>query len=265
MDNHTNLVRKRLAAGSTVIGAKVDLPSPDIVEIVGRTGYDFAWIDCEHGTIDLETAVHMMRAADAAGVTPIVRVPDQTASGIARMLDAGAMGVIVPGVSTAAQAAAVVRAAKYQTAEFPHGRRGACPRIRATGHQVRDWNTYARWANDETMVWLLIETVEGVGNIEEIVQVPGIHALMLGPFDLSISMGYPGEPLRPEVVAKLDHITEAARRRNIEVVPVLLSGGLEDLRKEKQYWRERGCRIFNVLSDRRLLAREFALTIEAMR
>jgi 4-hydroxy-2-oxoheptanedioate aldolase len=265
MDHHINLVRKRLAAGATVIGAKIDLPSPDIVEIVGRSGYDFAWIDCEHGTIDLETAVHMMRAADAAGVTPIVRVPEQSASAIARMLDAGAMGIVVPGISTGAQAAAAVRAAKYQTAEFPEGRRGACPRIRATGHQVRDWNTYAKWANDETMLWLLVETLAGADNIEDIVSVPGIHALMLGPFDLSISMGYPGETQHPRVVEKLELVTKAARRRNIEVVPVLLSGALEDLRKEKQHWLDRGCRIFNVVSDRRLLARELAVTLEAMR
>lgn len=254
MDNHENAVRTRLAAGELALGAKVDLASPDIVEIVGAAGYDFVWIDCEHGAFDLETVVHMLRAADAAGVTPVVRVPSDAPSGIARALDAGAMGVIVPNVERAAQAEAVVRAARYQTAATPYGRRGACPRIRAARHQVGDWNTFADWSNSTTMVWVLVETAEGAARIEEIVAVPGIDAVMLGPFDLSVSLGYPGQTTHPMVIAQLERITAACRRRGVEVVAVLLGGDDDALAADRRRWVDRGCRILNVVSDRRLLA-----------
>lgn len=265
MDNHVNQVRRRLAAGETALGAKVDLPSPDIVEMVGAAGYDFVWIDCEHGSIDLETAVHMMRAADATGVTPVVRVPCLDASAVARVLDGGAAGVIVPNIDSAEAARTVVGAARYRTARVPYGRRGACPRTRACRHQVRDWNEFADWSNENTMVWLLVETEEGAAKIEEIAAVPGVDAVMLGPFDLSVSMGYPGQTTHPAVLAQLDRITDACLARGIDVIPVLLARDDEALARERERWHKRGCRIMNVVSDRRLLAMVLGETLTAMR
>ncbi len=265
MDNHVNHVRRRLAAGEVAIGAKIDLASPDIVEMVGAAGYDYAWIDCEHGAIDLETAVHMMRAADAAGVTPVVRVPSLDPAAIARVLDGGAMGVVVPNIDSAEAARRVVAAAKYRTGRFPDGRRGACPRIRACRHQVADWDAFADWSNDTTMVWLLVETQEGAEAIDGIVAVPGVDAVMLGPFDLSVSMGYAGRTDHPAVLARLDRITDACLARGVDVIAVLLARDDEELARERDRWRERGCRIMNVISDRRLLATGFARTLAAMR
>ncbi len=264
MNNHSNHVLERLAAKQSAIGAKVDLPSPDIVEIIGRAGYDFTWIDCEHGAFDLEMVVHMMRAADATGTTPIVRVPSQDATGIMRVLDAGAMGVIIPNVTTAHQARTVTLAAKYQTPELP-GHRGACPRIRAAGHQVDDWRQFAKWSNENTMVWLLVESLLGADNVIEIARVPGVDAIMLGPFDLSVSMGYPGDVEHPAVVSKLEEITEKVLAQGIDVVAVLLSQEDEALIQEKRHWEKRGCRIFNVISDRRQLATGFRKTIALSR
>lgn len=254
MDIHVNKVKSRLAAGETVIGAKVDLASPDIVEMVGAAGYDFVWIDREHGAFDLETAVHMMRAADSVGTTPIVRVPSHSASEIARTLDAGAAGVLVPNVASGADAQAIVTAAKYQTRAVPTGRRGACPRIRAAGHQVRDWETFADWSNDNTMVWALVETVEAADQVDAIAAMPGIDAIMLGPFDLSVSMGYPGRTSHPAVQRKLEEIARAALRRNVDVVGVLLANDPAGMEAEQRHWSDIGCRLFNIVSDRRLIA-----------
>lgn len=264
MDMHPNRVKQRLAAGEIAIGAKVDLATPDIVEMVGVAGYDFVWIDCEHGIIDLETATHMMRAADATGTTPVVRVPDHNPTSIARLLDAGAMGIIVPNVTTAAEAAAAVAAGRYRTAATPNGRRGACPRIRAAGHQVRNWTSFVEWSNENTLIWLSIESVEGADALDEILAIPDFDAIILGPFDLSVSMGYPGQTTHPAVIKRIEEIIVKSRNRSIDVVGILLSRDTADLGRERQVWVDRGCRILNVVSDRRLIAAGLQDTMRAL-
>jgi 4-hydroxy-2-oxoheptanedioate aldolase len=253
MEMHPNRVKQRLASGEVATGVSVQLASPDIVEIIGISGYDFVWIDSEHGSFELETTVHMMRAADAAGTTPIVRVPGQHRREIGRVLDAGAKGVIVPNIDSGAEAHSAVEAAKYQTKSHPKGRRGACPRIRASGHQARDWATFAEWSNANTSVWLLVESIAGVEQIDEILAVDGVDAIMPGPFDLSVSMGYPGQTTHPAVQKKLDYVTEKALKKNIDVVGVLMGMRAEEQALEFEHWVERGCRIINVTSDRRIL------------
>ncbi len=265
MKIHPNRIKERLAKGEIALGAKVDLASPDIVEMVGIAGYDFAWIDCEHGAIDLETAMHMMRAADATGTTPVVRIAGQSGVDIMRLLDAGAMGIIVPDVSTPTQAAAAVAAAHYRTLRVPNGMRGACPRIRAAGHQVDDWTSFAEWSNDNTLLWLSIESMAGALALDEILEVPGFDAIILGPFDLSVSMGYPGESTHPEVARQIDLIIEKSRKKNIDVVGIVLARDIADIGRDQQRWVDRGCRILNVVSDRRLIAAGLRDSLEAAR
>jgi 4-hydroxy-2-oxoheptanedioate aldolase len=264
MDFHVNRVKKRLADGDVALGIKVDLASPDIVEMVGVAGYDFVWIDCEHGAFYLESAVGMIRAADATNVTPIVRVPNHEPSFIMRVLDAGAMGVLVPNITSAAQARAIVSAAKYKTART-EGTRGACPRVRAAGHQAHDWPAFSEWSNDNTMVWLLVEGVEGIQHLDDILETPGIDAIMLGPFDLSVSMGHGGNTTHPAVVAMLDTIVDTALKHKVDVAAVLLAPTPSAMREEKQRWADRGCRILNVNSDRRILTGMMNSLHQAMR
>jgi 4-hydroxy-2-oxoheptanedioate aldolase len=265
MQTHPNKVKAQLAANRVVIGAKVDLPSPDIVEMVGGAGYDFVWIDREHGPFDLEMSVHMMRAADCTGTTPIVRVPNHNPTEIGRTLDAGAAGILVPNVASSAEAEAIVRAAKYQTSANPTGRRGACPRIRAAAHQAADWNTFADWSNDNTLVWALVETVEAADKVDSIAQAPGIDAIMLGPFDLSVSMGLAGKTSHPDVQRKMEEIAKAALRRKVDVVGVLLANEPAAMEAEQKYWTNIGCRLFNIVSDRRLIAANLASAISNSR
>ena len=251
--------------GEIAMGAKVDLASPDIVEMVGIAGYDFVWIDCEHGAIDLETAMHMMRAADATGTTPVVRIAGQSGVDIMRLLDAGAMGIIVPDVSSRAQAAAAVASARYRTARLPSGMRGACPRIRAGGHQVDSWTSFTEWSNENTLLWLSIESIGGVLALDEILEVPGFDAIILGPFDLSVSMGYPGQTTHPEVARKIDQIIKKSRLKNIDVVGIVLAKDIADIGSDQQRWVDLGCRILNVVSDRRLIAVGLRDSLQAAR
>jgi 4-hydroxy-2-oxoheptanedioate aldolase len=265
MPQRIHLPLEKLAEGGYSVGLALQLHAPEVVEIAGATGFDFAYFDCEHGSFYLEGLTGLLRAAEASGVTSIVRVPGHDPSFIMRVLDAGAMGVIVPNVNTAEEARAAVCAARYKTSSFPQGARGACPGSRATWHQTTDWPGFIEWSNRNTTVWTLIESEEGVRNAAEIAAVPGVHALMLGPFDLSHAMGLPGQPAHPAVEEACRHVIGAARAAGIEVVASLFSHEPEQMGEEKQTWLDAGCRILAAGSDRRILYNGMSRRMRALR
>ena len=174
------------------------------------------------------------------------------------------MGVIVPNVSTAGEARAIVSSATYKDGNNG-GARGACPGTRATWHQTTEWANFMRRANESIMVWPLIESAEGIANIDAIASVPGIHALMLGPFDYAHAIGLPGEPQHPDVQAKYAAVMQAARNNNIEVVASLFSPTPEQMEEEKLNWMKAGARILVAGSDRRMLFNALAQRVKALR
>lgn len=253
MNNRINRVKLKRSQNQTPLGVIVQTGCPDNVEIAGANGLDFVVLDCEHGSIAFDRVTEMLRASDAVGITPIVRVEDHTPHHIMRALDAGAMGVIVPNVRTKEEAHAIVQAAKYLD-DSGIGARGSCPSTRSNWHLARDWNQFATWSNENTEVWLLIEDMTGVNNIEEILDVPGISAIVPGPFDLAQAMGHKADMTHPDVVAALKRVVAAADRRGINSVAVLLATNSEELKKEAEYWREMGITIFWVGGDRRMMS-----------
>jgi 2-keto-3-deoxy-L-rhamnonate aldolase RhmA len=212
----TRRIRRKFEAGQPVFGTTVQLPSPDVVEIAGYAGLDFVWIDGEHGTMDLGDINQLVRAADAAGIDAIVRVPDHSASFIQRVLDTGAAGILVPHVRTVADAVAIVAAARFG----PIGRRGACPSTRAVGHQTSEWPMVHRQIDADVMVFGLIEEVEGVENVEVIAHESGLDGLAFGPFDLSQSLGLDGDVSHPEIEAMHRRVTSAAKSAGIEYLSI---------------------------------------------
>lgn len=254
-------IRAALAAGRVACGAWVQMANAESVEYAGRAAYDFVLLDREHGAYDLETTAHMLRAAWASGVSPIVRVPDRTATDIMRVLDAGAAGVLVPGVSTPEQALTAARAARYA----PAGNRGACPYTLATIPFHGTWAEFTQASNHTVSVWLLIEGVEGVENIDRILEVPGIDAVCLGAFDLSQALGYPGQTDHPVVTGKLAAIAAKARARGIEVVAVPFATDPDALRAETRRWIAAGCRIVAGAVDRVALRNGLAVASAALR
>lgn len=246
-----------------VSGITVQLASPEVIEMCGAAGLDFVWIDAEHGSFDLETAVEMFRAADAQGITPLIRVPALEATAIMRALDGGAMGVIVPNISTAAQARSAVDFARYKVGSNG-GLRGACPSTRAARYLADDWDSFARWSNENTTVWALIETVAGVKNVDEILEVEGLDAIALGPFDLSHEMGLRGQPFHPDVNRLLGQVVEKARRRNVPVVASLFSANPVELAAEYDHWLARGVQLFSVGSDRAVFQRSLRERVGAL-
>jgi len=218
MTDNTNRLRRTLDAGGRAIGVTIQMASPEIVEIASGLGYDFAFVDAEHGIFDLPLLANMFRAAGAGGLSTIVRVPDHTPSYIGRVLDAGADGVVVPHIRTAADAHAAVLNAHYG----PAGRRGACPATRATAHSVRTWSAYRAQADRDVHVWALVEDIEGVDNIEAIVAVPGLDAVMFGPFDLAQALGHDGDVHHPEVAELRRRVQCATDAAGVQLVASVL-------------------------------------------
>jgi 4-hydroxy-2-oxoheptanedioate aldolase len=194
------------------------LTSPDagVAEVIGDLGFDYVCVDLQHGLIDYDAAVSIFRALVGRGAIVICRVPANDAGIIGKVLDAGAMGVIVPMVNTPDEARLAVRACRYA----PDGSRSYGP-IRARRQYGAD---YATWANERVSCIPMIETAEAVENLDAILDVDGIDAVYVGPTDLGVSMGLapgldnPDERYQAAIVAVLD----GCRRRS--VVPGIHSG-----------------------------------------
>jgi len=178
-----------------LLGVFMGLTSPALVEMSGHAGFDFVVIDNEHGPAAIETTEHMIRAARVAGITPIVRVSGANTQEILRTLDVGASAVQVPQVNTAEQAQLVVNAAKYP----PQGQRGVAFSTRAAGYGFFGGLPHLQRSNAETAVITHIETAEAVTNLDAMLAIEGIDVMFIGPTDLSVSMGYPGNPGHPNV------------------------------------------------------------------
>lgn len=193
----------RLRAGEPLLGTLVTIPAPEMVELLAGTGLDWLFIDCEHGAISLSHFVPLLQAA--APCPCVIRIPGHDAAWISRALDAGAAGIIVPRVDTAAQARAIVSAAKYP----PRGSRGM-GLSRAHGFGLRHADTL-RHANDETAVIVQAETAAGVRNIRAIASVPGVDAVLVGPNDLAASLGHTGNTDAAPVQRAVDRVLTACR------------------------------------------------------
>ncbi len=201
----TNRTKAKLLAGEVALGANLNFYAPIIAELYGVMGFDWIWIDCEHGSSNDSESENVIRAAELYDLTPIVRVPNADPSTLLRFLDRGAQGLIVPHISTKEEAEAVARASHY----FPMGDRSS-----ATGGRTNRLGSglspaqYYEAANRETLIITMIETPEAVDNARDIASVPGVDAILVGSSDLTQAMGMPGPA---EVDASIDRVIAAAK------------------------------------------------------
>lgn len=201
-------LRARLRSGETLLGTMVTLPNAAVAEILADLGFDWLFLDGEHGPLETHDLLAMLQAVGDR--TPcLVRVPAAVESSIKSALDLGADGVIVPQVNTAEEAANVVRWARYA----PLGSRGV-GLARAHGYGRR-FQEYVETANERTVVVVQAEHIRAVENIAAIAQVPGIDCVLLGPYDLSASMGKVGQIEDPAVVAAIERVTTVCRAAGI--------------------------------------------------
>ena len=200
-----NHVKRRLAAGEASIGTWLGLPAPEAAEYVAALGFDWLVVDTEHNAIDIRTLAQMFIAMAHSSVAPMVRIPWNSPEHFKRVLDAGAWGVVVPMVNSRAEAEQAVAAMRYP----PSGSRSV-----GGGRTALSFGTaatqYLRHANDELLLVLQIEHIQGVEHADEILSVPGVDACFIGPNDLAASMGIGvGVPLEceePRLVAVIERI-----------------------------------------------------------
>jgi 4-hydroxy-2-oxoheptanedioate aldolase len=202
-----NQLKEKLSNGETVIGPFVNCSDGSFIEILGLTGFDFAIVDMEHGPLSVETAQDLCRSAHSVGLSPIVRVRKNDAPQIQRALDIGSAGVQVPQIETRADAEATVRGAKYQ----PHGMRGLSFFTRAGEYTIHGIEGVTDELNEEQIVVIHVEGRRGLENLEEIISVPHIDVVFLGPYDLSQSYGIPGQVEDPRVVKGMEEATGKIR------------------------------------------------------
>lgn len=227
-----NRVKAALREGRAVAGPIVnEARSIGTVRIMAREGFDFLFLDMEHAMFNWETMLNLVQAALLADLCPIVRVTDLSYPLVARALDTGALGIIIPRVDNREQVEAAVSYAKYP----PLGRRGAGGDGRI-GYQRADAKTAVEWANAETMVVVQIESTEGLRNLEGIASVPGVDVVCVGPQDLSISMGIPGDFGHPDFVAALRGLVEICGKHGVA------TGMVEREAANQQRWYDLGMR-----------------------
>lgn len=227
-----NKVKAALKQGRAVAGPIVnEARSIGTVRILAREGFDFLFLDMEHAMFNWETMLNLVQASLLCDVCPIVRVTDLSYPLVARALDTGALGIIIPRVDNRAQVEAAVSYAKYP----PLGRRGAGGDGR-TGYQKVDAKTAVEWGNAETMIVVQIESTEGLRNLEGIASVPGLDVVCVGPQDLSISMGIPGDFGHPDFVAALRGLVETCDRHGVA------TGMVEREAVNQQRWYDLGMR-----------------------
>jgi 2-keto-3-deoxy-L-rhamnonate aldolase RhmA len=193
-----NKLRKALLVNELSLGAWVQIGNPSIGEIFAKAGFDWVCVDLEHGGIDLETMTNIFRAIDKYDCVPVARLPCNDPIWIHRVLDAGAGGLIIPMVNNAEEAKRGVSEAKYP----PLGTRGF-GYSRANSHGV-DFDEYITGANEDIAVIAQIEHKDAIENIDAILAVDGVDGVFIGPYDLSGSMGIPGEFDTPEMMAAME-------------------------------------------------------------
>ncbi len=243
--------KERMRSGEVLIGVVVETPEPDVAELMGTLGFDWFWIDMEHCPLDFKDVQTILQAIGRCEAATLVRVPWNDPVYIKRALDLGPTGVIVPWVNNGEEARKAVVACKYP----PEGIRGCGPR-RPTLY--KGFTEYVREANENMVVVVQIETGDAVRNLREIVSVPGVDGTIVGPADLSASLGCLGYPNDPEVAEAIRLVADA--HRGAKVCP-----GIASNPNDAEKHIELGFRLVNVGSDLGLMKMAATETLRRIR
>lgn len=201
-------LKRRLKVSKVTIGSWITIGNTCMAEIMAIAGFDWLAVDMEHSAITLQEAQQLIRIINLYGIIPLVRVGENNANLIKRVMDSGAHGVIVPMVNTKEDALKAIDAVKYP----PMGKRGVGI-SRAQGYGL-EFDKYKDWVNKNSIVVVQIEHIEAINNLEEILKVKEIDASIIGPYDLSASLGFPGEFNKKEVKEAIKNYLEVCNALN---------------------------------------------------
>lgn len=235
-----NSLRARLLAGQPVVGTMIqEVGTPFIVHALANAGFDFVYVDMEHGRFDLETVASLIQTIRLTNMVPLVRVPDNQYHLIARVMDAGAQGVMIPRVETREQAALAVQRVRYP----PIGKRGLAVTRGHNDYKRQDALTFSEEANRENLVIVQIESKAAVDSIDEIITVPGVDVALIGPADLSLSLGISMKMDDPTMLEAIGKVVAACKQHNI--ITGLHVGNLDAIK----YWSRNGILLLSGSSD----------------
>lgn len=203
-----NSIRDNLKSRTASIGSWMQIPDPSVAEIMGCAGYSWVAVDMEHGSISAHQLPNLFRALELGGTLPLVRLAEGTPTNCKSALDAGAGGVIVPMVETAEQISAVRNACRWP----PSGNRGVgFSRANLFGEYFEDYSKEAQ----EPLLIAMIESYRAIKNLEAILATPGLDAILIGPYDLSASLGLTGEFEHPDFCKTMEIIIQKAALLNV--------------------------------------------------
>jgi len=245
---------RNLISQRTVLGIFAKSQDPAFVEIIGHTGFDFVVLDLEHGANTVLSLQNLIRAAEVTGLVPIVRVKEDTPSLISEVLDVGAAGVQVPQISTRKQAEKVLQAARFT----PLGMRGVCRFVRAAEYSALDRYEYFTRANT-AIIAMQLEGVDAIENIKEILSVSGVDVVFIGPYDLSQSLGVPGQVDDPQVAQAMKAVVDECMEQNVVV------GTFIDTIEEARKWSAAGVKYLCYSVDVGLFTEKCHETIQVLR
>jgi 2-keto-3-deoxy-L-rhamnonate aldolase RhmA len=250
-----NPVKQALAAGKTQLGCGfAQLRSPDVARILAAAGFHWAFLDAEHGGFDIETLQDICRVSVLAGLSPIVRVADLQYALIARALDNGADGIIFPRVESPELLERAVSWTKFP----PTGIRGFGLTPLQVDHEKVTIPQIIEHKNANTMVVLQIETKRAVEARNELLSVPGVDTVMVGPVDLSISLGVPGDFQHPKMVEAMEQIRDACNAHGVTPGTQTRSLALA------KFWKERGMRFLGCSSETGMLFEKASEIVQAL-
>jgi 4-hydroxy-2-oxoheptanedioate aldolase len=209
--NLTNPVREKLDAGEKVLGCFIPLASPEIVEMVAISGFDFALIDNEHGPVSPESAYHMVLAAEAHGIPAFARVGLGERQEVLKFLDIGITGIMAPRVGTVEEAVRAISHTKYS----PVGDRGLAGMRTFDYGLTKPLSDYVEALSDRVLNMIQFEDIRTLDHLEEILAVPGLDVMFVGPNDLAQSLGLPGQPNHPDVVKVVDQVIAMCKNAGI--------------------------------------------------
>jgi 4-hydroxy-2-oxoheptanedioate aldolase len=236
-------IRQALTAKETLYGTWVQTPSAEVVEILGWSGWDFVVLDLEHGPFGPERLPDLIRAAETSGTSPLVRVPLSAPEQVGKTLDLGAAGIVTPGVTSSEAGAAAVRLTRFP----PRGNRGSSPSTRQLRYSAVPFETLTRKDAPQPLVVLQIEARLAVSDLGGILDISGLDVIFIGPYDLSTSLGHPGQFDHPTVREAITEIVGRAAERGIAVgIWVPDAPGA-------RFWVEHGIRFVTVSNNELLL------------
>ena len=218
-------LKNRLINNEMTLGSWVSLGHVSIAEIFARAGLDWIVIDLEHSVITISEAADLIRVIDLTGVAPLVRLTSNNPDQIKRVMDAGAHGIVVPMVKSAKEAEIAVAATRYE----PLGNRGV-GLARAQGYGP-NFQEYLGWQKNSPIVIVQIEHIDSIKNIDSILNVDGVDGLIIGPYDLSASMGIPGQFDNDEFVKVVDQIKKSALRKKCVIGTHIVESDFDLLKK----------------------------------